>query len=118
MDLPERDVARYMLEHLIAEARRYHRLFGVVRLQLPAEHMDGAVQRLRIVLREADVLARWGAEELVVLLPETDGWGVEAAAERLREAVRDIPVLVGAAHWTGGSAEGLLSRAGWAAARP
>jgi hypothetical protein len=118
MDLPQRETARYMLERLIAEWRRYGRLFAIVRLQLPAEHIEPAVPRLRTALREADVLAQWAEEELIVLLPETGAAGAEAAAERLRAAVRDIPMLAGAAHWSGGSAEGLVSRAGWAAARP
>src|SRR4051794_9813538 len=118
MDLPQRETARYMLERLVAEWRRYGRHFAIVRLQLPDELLDAAVPRVRTALREADVLARWGPGELLVLLPETDGFGAEAPAERLRAAVRDMPVLAGPAHWAGGSIEGLISRAGWAAARP
>jgi hypothetical protein len=118
MDLPQRETARYMLERLIAEWRRYGRLFAIVRLELPAEQVAEAVPRLRGALRDADVLAQWADGDLVVLLPETDAAGAEAAAERLRAAVREMPVLAGAAQWTGGSAEGLVSRARWAAARP
>jgi hypothetical protein len=118
MDLPQRETARYMLDRLIGEWRRYGRPFAIVHLQLPAEHLGDAVPRLRTGLRESDVLAQWDREELIVLLPETDQAGADAAAERLREAVREIPVLAGAVQWTGGSAEGLVSRAGWIAARP
>jgi hypothetical protein len=118
MDLPQRQTARYLLERLIAEWRRYGRPFAIVRLELPAEELAAALPRLRGALRAADVLAEWGAGELVVLLPETDAAGADAAAERLRASVREIPVLAGAAQWTGGSAEGLVSRARWAAARP
>jgi hypothetical protein len=118
MDLPQRETARYMLERLIGEWRRYGRRFAIVHLQLPVEHLADALPRLRTGLREADVLAQWAREELLVLLPETDQAGAEAAAGRLREAVREIPMLAGAAQWTGGSAEGLVSRAGWIAARP
>jgi len=118
MDLPQRETARYMLERLIAEWRRYGRLFAIVRLELPADQLEAALPRLRGALRDADVLAEWAPGELVVLLPETDAAGAEVAADRLRESVREIPVLAGAAHWTGGSAEGLVSRARWAAARP
>jgi hypothetical protein len=113
MDLPRRESARYMLERLIGEWRRYGRPFAIVHLELPAEHVAEAVPRLRTGLREPDVLAQWGQEELIVLLPETDQAGADRAAERLREAVREIPMLAGAAQWTGGSAEGLVSRAGW-----
>jgi GGDEF domain-containing protein len=118
MDLPQRETARYMLERLIGEWRRYGRPFAIVHLQLPAELVADAVPRLRTGLREPDVLARWAHEELIVLLPETDQAGADSAAQRLREAVRDLPMLAGAVQWSGGSAEGLVSRAGWIAARP
>ena len=117
MDLPERDTARYILERLIGEWRRYGRLFSIVRLELPAALVADALPRLQAALRDADVLATWDREELLVLLPETDQIGADAAAERLRDGVREIPVLAGAVQWTGGSAEGLLSRARWVAAR-
>jgi hypothetical protein len=118
MDLLDRDAARYVLERLIGEWRRYGRLFAIVRLQLPDDQVAPALERLRAVLRDADVVASWAPGELLVLLPETGAAGADAAAERLQAAVRDIPVLAGSAHWTGGSPEGLISRAGWAAARP
>ena len=117
MDLPPRETAAYILDRLIGEWRRYGHLFSVVRLELPAEHVDAAVPRLQSALRDADVLARWDDEELLVLLPETDQDGADVAAERLRDSVREFPVLAGAVQWSGGSAEGLLSRARWVAAR-
>jgi hypothetical protein len=118
MELLPRDSARYLLERLVAEWRRYGRRFAIVRLQLPEDQLAAAVPRLRTALREADVLARWDAGELLVLLPETDGVGAETAADRLRAAVRELPMLAGPAEWAGGSIEGMISRAGWAAARP
>ena len=117
MDLPDRETASYILERLIGEWRRYGRLFSIVRLELPADQLPAALPRLQATLREADVLARWDDEELVVLMPETDQAGAERAAERLRAAVREVPMLAGAVQWTGGSVEGLLSRARWVAAR-
>ena len=118
MELPGRDTALYMLDRLIAEWRRYGRPFAIVRCELPAERLAEALPRLRSALREADSMAQWDDGELLVLLPETGEVGAQAAADRLRDAVRDIPMLAGAAQWTGGSAEGLVSRARWAAARP
>jgi diguanylate cyclase len=44
------------------------------------------------VFRAQDVLARWGGEEFVVLLPGTDAEGAAAAAERLRCAAEDATV--------------------------
>ena len=117
MDLPTRETAVYILERLIGEWRRYGHVFSVVRLELPADRVADAIPRLQAALRDADVLASWDREELLVLLPETDQIGADAAAERLRDAVREIPMLAGGVQWTGGSAEGLLSRARWVAAR-
>jgi GGDEF domain-containing protein len=117
MDLPGRDTALYILDRLIAEWRRYGRPFAVVRLELPAAHVAEALPRLRETLRDADSLAAWGEGDLIVLLPETTAEGAEIAATRLRAAVREIPMLAGAAEWAGGSPEGIISRARWAAAR-
>lgn len=117
MDLPGRETALYMLERLIAEWRRYGRPFALVRLELPPGEVAAALPRLREALRDADSLAAWGDGELLVLLPETTVDGAEIAADRLRASVREVPMLAGAVEWTGGSAEGLVSRARWAAAR-
>jgi hypothetical protein len=117
MDAPGRETAVYIIDRLIGEWRRYGRVFSVVRVELPAARVGDAVPRLQAALREPDVLAFWNEEELLVLLPETDQVGADIAAERLRDAVREIPVLAGAVQWTGGSVEGLLSRARWVAAR-
>jgi diguanylate cyclase (GGDEF)-like protein len=43
--------------------------------------------RLRTACRQHDLIARWGGEEFVVLLPETDLQGGMAAAEKLRESM-------------------------------
>jgi len=117
MEAPGRETAVYILDRLIGEWRRYGRVFSVVRVELPASSVSEAIPRLEASLREPDVLAVWGEEELLVLLPETDQLGADSAAERLRDSVREIPVLAGAVQWTGGSVEGLLSRARWVAAR-
>lgn len=45
------------------------------------------VSILRRRLRKADSLARWGGEEFLVLLPNTDGDGALQLAEKLRQAV-------------------------------
>jgi len=39
-------------------------------------------------VREADVLARFGGEEFIIALPETDVEGAKQMAERIREAVK------------------------------
>jgi diguanylate cyclase (GGDEF)-like protein len=44
--------------------------------------------------RAADVVARWGGEEFVVLLPETDLERAQLVAERLRATVADMQTPV------------------------
>ena len=48
-------------------------------------------QRVRAQVRDVDTVARYGGEELVVVLPETDGSGGRLLAERVREAVAREP---------------------------
>ncbi len=71
-------------------------------------------------LRRSDLLGRWGGEEFIVLVPETDLQGTRLLAERLRlrlavhrfEAVGDLTASFGvAAHLPGDSAEMLVHRA-------
>jgi len=47
---------------------------------------------LRQSVRQGDVLARWGGEEFIVFLPETDRPEAMALAERLRAAIADMRV--------------------------
>ena len=48
--------------------------------------LRAAADSLRRVLRRGDVLVRWGGEEFLVLMPNTDANGAQAALLRLREA--------------------------------
>jgi diguanylate cyclase (GGDEF)-like protein len=52
--------------------------------------------RMQRALRPFDVLGRWGGEEFLVILPDSDPDAALAVAERLREAVRTQPVSLGA----------------------
>ncbi|MFP5218843.1 MAG: diguanylate cyclase, partial [Actinomycetes bacterium] len=48
-------------------------------------------RRIEAQVRDVDTVARYGGEELVVVLPETDEEGAELAAERIRAAVAGQP---------------------------
>jgi two-component system, cell cycle response regulator len=47
--------------------------------------------RVRAQVRDVDTVARYGGEEVVVILPETDAAGAEQIAERICDAVRRRP---------------------------
>jgi len=65
-------------------------------------------KRMAACLRGSDTLARWGGEEFIVLLPDTEAAGVGQTAERLRRAVAADPFPVG------GAAIELTISVGWA----
>lgn len=47
----------------------------------------------RAVCRPADLSARFGGEEFVVLLPETDAKGAKAIAERIRNEIAELGII-------------------------
>jgi diguanylate cyclase (GGDEF)-like protein len=51
--------------------------------------------RLRLAARRSDVVGRYGGEEFVVLLPETEPEGAASTGERVRTALADRAVRVG-----------------------
>jgi len=85
-------------------------------LEHAARVLDGA-------LRTEDAIGRWGGEEFLVVLPNTDEEGALRATERLREALsRDQPeearshqlpvtMTLGVAEWRGEDIDELVSRA-------
>lgn len=89
------------LEREVVRARRYERPLSLIlfdidhfkKLNDTLGHQAGdTVLRdlgaiVRNMLREADVFCRYGGEEFVVILPETDKSGALGLAERIRRAV-------------------------------
>ena len=55
-----------------------------------------AAQRIRDGCRISDIVGRYGGEEFVVLLPETDGDAAVEAADKLRALLAEAPVRAGA----------------------
>jgi diguanylate cyclase (GGDEF)-like protein len=54
--------------------------------------LRGLATATRAALRASDLLGRWGGEEFLAVLPETDLAGAQAMAERLRLAVEAMRV--------------------------
>ena len=134
--LPNRRFVLRQLDVLISRARRHGRELAV--LVVDADHFkalndryghsggDAALRalaaRLRDRVRAEDLVGRFGGEEFVVALPDTNAAGAAAVAEDLRAAVAGQPVPVerraatltvsiGWADWRGEDLERLLRRA-------
>ncbi len=98
-----------LLEHEVERFRRSHRPFSLLLADLDRfkplndrlghEAGDRALvqvaQRLREAVRNQDVVARWGGDELLLFLPETGRDGAIQIAERLRALVAETPFDVG-----------------------
>lgn len=95
---------RYLQQRLdeeIERARRFRKDFSLLmidaddfkRFNDTLGHIAGDValadvgKVIRSVVREVDVVCRYGGEEFSVLLPETDAAGAYVAAEKIREAI-------------------------------
>jgi diguanylate cyclase (GGDEF)-like protein len=107
--LPNHRALVAALDHEVGRAHRYGRPCAVLFLDL--DHFkalndayghtagDTALRELagvvRSTLRGVDLLGRWGGEEFVALLPETDAAGALDAAERVRAAVAACTLTVG-----------------------
>jgi two-component system, cell cycle response regulator len=79
-------------------------------------------QRILATKRDEDVAGRWGGEDFLIVLPQTDSAGVMAVAERIRRDVaaapfvlhdRELAVTVsgGCATGMGNDSDGLVKRA-------
>ena len=62
------------------------------------EVLTACAAAIQTVLRGADVLARWGGEEFIVLLPQTQAADALSVAERMREVLQALQP----AHWPNG----------------
>jgi two-component system, cell cycle response regulator len=124
------------LHALLSRARRHGQELSVVLLDADRfksvndrhghgagdDVLRGLAQRLRARVREEDVVARFGGEEFLVILPDTGAEGAATAAEDLRAAVAGEPfdagpialpltVSAGWATWRGEDLERLIAAA-------
>lgn len=131
---------RYMLTRLHEEMARFNRTgrpFSVLLLDIDSFKRindtyghDYGDEVLRIIagllkgnLRTQDLVARWGGEEFLMLLPESETEPAGLVAERLRRRIAEYPFQWGSApltftatvggstSCTGASLEGLISQA-------
>jgi len=75
---------RYLIETLQRELRRRKRTVG-------DELLRQIVERLKSVLREEDILARFGGEEFCVVLTETSSENARTCASRCLDVISEKP---------------------------
>jgi len=102
--LYNRRAVEMFLKDELERAKRYNRPLGVISLDL--DHFKNLNDRfghdfgddvlkitadvLKANIREIDYAGRYGGEEFIIIMPETDRKDSKAAAERLRLAVQGI----------------------------
>jgi diguanylate cyclase (GGDEF)-like protein/PAS domain S-box-containing protein len=109
-----------MLRDQILLFRRYKNEFSIMILDLDYfkaindnyghdvgdDTLRWVAQTCRDCVRDTDTVFRWGGEEFVVLLPETDVYGLGIMSERLRKTIEDsqfepkVTCSIGAAVFT------------------
>ncbi|HVB23052.1 MAG TPA: diguanylate cyclase [Ktedonobacteraceae bacterium] len=106
-DLPNHRAMIEQLDKELERTRRSHRAFSVIffdgdrfkKVNDTYGHVVGDLvlcelgKRVSNVLRGGDTLGRFGGEEFVVLLPETDAIQAEDIAERIRATIASFPLV-------------------------
>jgi diguanylate cyclase (GGDEF)-like protein len=121
--LQNRAAMREAMSRAHSQARRYERSFSLVMLDLDNlktvndvhghEVGDRLLQAVaaaaKAALRESDAIARWGGDEFLCLLPETDPEAARQVAERLRQDVAALEVEAGQVSIAGSASVGVAS---------
>ena len=96
---------RYKYDELYDEAVRYKKNLSLIMLDVDNfkkyndsyGHLEGDMalvcmaRILKAQFRKNDVVCRWGGEEFIVILPEIDKAEAVSIAERMRQAVEELP---------------------------
>lgn len=100
---------RFMLEQMEKEIQRYNRTkssFSIVMLDI--DHfklvndnfghnvgdivLKKLVQTVKEKIRKTDILCRWGGEEFIIFLPDTNLSGAAELAEKIRIKISEMPI--------------------------
>lgn len=76
---------------LMLDIDRFKALNDAYGHQRGNEVLMETAERVRAAVREVDVVARYGGEEIALLLPETGASGAEQLAERVWSGIRERP---------------------------
>ncbi|MBM3343066.1 MAG: GGDEF domain-containing protein [Betaproteobacteria bacterium] len=95
--------------HTVNLSQRYGRDFSIIMMDSDSlkavndangheagdELLKAMVMHAQQELRRPDLLARYGGDEFVLLLPDTNAEGARLTAERIRERIESMPLAVG-----------------------
>jgi diguanylate cyclase (GGDEF)-like protein len=95
-----------LAEEEVNRCRRYHRRMSVIIFDIDFFKKindtyghgvgDQVLKEIAVVakdsLRQVDILGRYGGEEFLIILPETEPEGGEIVAQRLREKIASTPI--------------------------
>lgn len=100
MDLAEREVARSQrhalpLSVLMCDLDHFKSINDEYGHEAGDAALAGFAGLLKTTVRESEAMCRWGGEEFLVLLPNTDLAGAAVVAERIRSAIERTPFEAG-----------------------
>lgn len=95
------------LTNIINVAQRYNKKFSIILFDLDhfkaindghGHHVGDLVLKsvagvAREMIRKSDLAARFGGDEFILMLPETEAAGAKILADRIRKAIEDKPVF-------------------------
>lgn len=124
-----RDYASQLFEAEIQRAQRYQRPLSVLLLDIDHfkkindsfghdigdQVLREASRRIRNSCRASDLVARWGGEEFILILPETNVDEAAKLAERVRTAVAGAPVTTKQGEIPCSASFGLVQLSAWLA---
>ena len=107
--LPNRRHLEEDLAALASAARRHRTSLGVLvvgidhfeRINHEEGHLGGdcvlraVADRIKAVVREQDVICRWGGDEFLIILPSSDEEAARSLAERIRSEVLSASLVLG-----------------------
>jgi diguanylate cyclase (GGDEF)-like protein len=82
------------LSLLLCDVDRFKQVNDCFGHNIGDEVLIRVASTLQETINQPDLVGRWGGEEFIVILPDTDSGGARLIAERLRRAIEALPAVV------------------------